>query len=199
MVSAVDLQQFCARIDIREYLKKPWTRGGFAYGCNGHILVRIPTNEPDAAEGNPIADKADELLEKAGKAAYIALPAFTPPRRCLGCGGDGRRLMLQCPDCEGDGYFHRGRHEYECKECEGDGLLDADEATDGAAMHDCPECGGIGYHESSAPVGNAHYSTVYLRQLSMLPNLRICTTGYEKGAHFVFDGGEGLLMPRRAA
>lgn len=196
----IDLQKFCAHDgDPREYLHEPWVHKGFAYGCNGRILVRVPCPEQqDAiATGNPLADKAVELIEKAGKASHIPLPVFSP-KRCIGCGGDGRLLMVKCKDCDGDGYSDHGRHEYKCKECEGAGLLDADEDTDGAAMHDCPECGGEGFHHVAVPVGDAAYSSVYLQMLKALPNAVICTNGPHTGAHFTFDGGEGLLMPRRA-
>ena len=197
----MDLQPFCANSrDPRSYLRAPWVHKGHAYACNGQILVRLPCpDQPDAiAQDNPLADKAADLLKTAGKAAYAPLPEFEQPKRCTGCGGDGKRLMLACEDCDGEGYFTRGWHEYQCKECDGEGLLDANEGTEGAAMHDCPECGGFGFHHSAAKVGDAAYSTVYLRMLAALPGLRICTNGTNHGAHFTFDGGEGLLMPRRA-
>lgn len=197
----IDLDVFCARsYDLRKYLQRPWVHKGYTYACNGHVLVRVPCPkqlDADATEDNPLADKAVDLIAQTGKAAYIPLPAFPAPKRCLGCGGDGRRLMVKCEDCGGDGYFEHGRYEYECKECDGDGFLDAAEGEDGAAMQDCPECGGIGFHHSGAPIGDSHFSTVYLRMLSDLPGLLICTNG-DKGAHFTFDGGDGVLMPRRA-
>lgn len=197
----IDLQQFCSRgDDPRSYLRQPWTFNGHRYGCNGHILVRIPApNEPNEPEAHELAEKAEQLVlvRAAVSKNYIALPPFPAPKRCLGCGGDGQRLMVKCEDCDGDGYFERGRHEYQCKECDGDGFLDADEDTEGAAMRDCPECRGIGYHSAAAPVADCSYDVIYLRLLANLPGLRICTHGYDHGAHFAFDGGEGLLMPRR--
>lgn len=196
----LDLQQFCSRADdLREHLRQPWTFNGYRYGCNGHIMVRVPApNEPNSPSHSLTEDAERLLLARAAVSKnYIALPAFPAPQVCIRCDGDGQYLQVMCADCDGDGEFDRGLHTYECKNCEGDGWLPADEDTDGAQMRDCPECRGIGYYRAGAPVGDTHFDVVYLRLLANLPGLRICTHGYDVGAHFTFDGGEGVLMPRR--
>lgn len=200
MSAAINLQQFCSRSDdIREHLRKPWTYNGYRYGCNGHIMVRVPAANELNSPSHSLTQSAEKLLiERAAVSKnYIALPHFPAPKVCIGCGGDGQRLMVKCENCDGDGYFERGQYEYECKECDGAGLLDVDDGADGAAMHDCPECHGIGFYREGAPVGDVHFDVVHLRLLANLPSLRLCTHGYDKGAHFTFDGGEGVLMPRR--
>lgn len=199
MADPLDLQQFCSRRDLRTYLNQPWTHRGFRCASNGHILVCVPDQaSADEMAAHPLAEKIPDILAKAGKAHYIPLPPFPQPKPCKSCGGSGTTLQSACGDCDGEGEFDHGNHTYSCQECDGDGWLSAVPGQTGAQEQDCPECRGAGYYRQSAPVGDAGYDVVYLRLLAQLPNLRICTNGQAHGAHFVFDGGEGMLMPRRA-
>lgn len=200
MSAAIDLQRFCARKhDDREHLHAPWPHKGRLYASNGHIMVRIPSPEHAEAVATHPAAMADQMFEAAGKAGYIALPAFEAPMRCDSCAGEGKYLQVECPDCEGKGEFTHGTCLYDCQRCFGDGLIRASELDVGAAMHDCSHCGGLGYFRGEgARIGDATYDRVYLRLLSTLSGVRVCVNG-EKAMHFTFDGGDGLLMPYREA
>lgn len=197
-MSTVDLQKFCSHDDLREYLRQPWTHKGRTYASNGHVLVCVSCPEhSETIANNPLADKVIDLLAKAGKTNYAPLTGFKKPEQCGACHGKGQTRQVKCDDCDGEGEFSHGRHEYKCKECEGDGWMAASAFDDDAELHDCPNCGGAGYHHSDAKFGVANFSSVYLLWLSELPGVQMATSEFPAAAHFTFDGGEGLLMPRR--
>lgn len=63
----------------------------------------------------------------------------------------------------------------------------------------CPECSGSGEERVPSPVkmGEASFAGFYINKIAALPNCRLSATRAEKVAHFLFDGGEGALMPMR--
>lgn len=85
-----DLLPFCATKDRepnRDYLWQPWTRGGFTYATDGHVLVRV-----DAITGvndEPQAPDAEHLLVGFPEASFTGrwgrqtLPASDS---CPACG-----------------------------------------------------------------------------------------------------------------
>lgn len=198
-MTTLNLQQFCSRSDDeRKHLHQPWPQQGWMYAANGHIMIRVPSAEHAAATATHGAASAPAMFDAAGKANYIELPSFAAPARCDCCAGVGQYLKIDCPDCDGKGEFTHGTHLYDCQRCLGDGIIRAAEGEVGATMQDCPKCFGIGVLRGTfVPVGDVGYDSVYLSWIAKLPNARVCTNG-EKAMHFVFDGGEGLLMPRRA-
>jgi hypothetical protein len=111
-MSEIDLQPFCSTEAGRAYLTKPWTRDGFTWATNGHILVRIPARR--GIKKNPMAPDAKRALECHREAEFAALPSVrwpdeSPRRKCEICGGNGKDPEFEtepCFDCEGDGLAH---------------------------------------------------------------------------------------------
>lgn len=191
------MQRFCARDDdIREPLRKPWRLNGSIYMTNGHILLRIADDGrdvPDAA-GRP---DAEVLFKKNVRAEFAPLPNLPSKKTvglCYQCGGRGVWSAADCEDCNGQGCFDHGNHEYQCKECDGDGRVEME----GAAESLCDVCDGDG--ESTmhgTDIGDARFATHYLRRLTLLPGLTVSIAGETDPMVFNFDGGAGLLMPMR--
>ena len=81
--------------------------------------------------------------------------------------------LEECQLCIGTGIA------YECPECDGEG-----EFEHGTHSYCCKECGG------------SHFDLFYLYLINGLPGAKFSPgAGQEGMACFVFDGGEGILMP----
>lgn len=92
---------------------------------------------------------------------------------CPECGED----TLQCDRCDGSGFDHSSRSEIDCEDCGGSG-----------------KAAPIQFVKVGSEVVNAKY----LRLIKDLPNVKISNCRKKNGAlSFVFDGGDGLLMPIR--
>lgn len=62
--------------------------------------------------------------------------------------------------------------------------------------HGCAECdNGWLVKPQRIDLGDSHFQAHYLRLVKSLPNAKISPNGPMNPAPFVFDGGEGLLMP----
>jgi hypothetical protein len=215
------LRRFCAVLDIREHLRQPWSRDGYVYACNGHILVRVPEEKLPYVEPNAKCPDAGSMFKRwidGSTREFLPLPNFERSIKCPICIGAGRLRAIKCEDCDGTGEFKRGRHTYQCLECEdsdaGEGFiaLEPDEPEQpGELMCACHVCNGIGLHQAASldepliAVGNALYATSYLTLIAGLPGATFsagapAAEGFSgrdinPGA-FSFDGGDGLLMPR---
>lgn len=106
----IDLAPFCYKSNDRPYLLQPWTRGGFTWATNGHILVRVPAHAdvPD----NKYAPNCERIIAYHDGATFAAFPAVKwpdpPDDECSHC--EGRGYKHNCPDCS-----------CKCDECEGTG------------------------------------------------------------------------------
>lgn len=198
-MKTINLQQFCAPdFEEREHLRQPWVHKGLTYASNGHIIVRVPAGDPAAVFPHKTAESALKLFADAKKSEYIELPRFSKPAACDACRSKGKTMQAQCGDCGGKGTFRHGRHDYDCLECDAAGWVLSSRDDPAAILRSCEFCDGRGHHRGDfVHVGNAHFDAVYLLWMKALPSLRISTDG-PRAAHFTFDGGEGLLMPRRA-
>lgn len=80
-----------------------------------------------------------------------------------------------------------------CAACEGSREYDGDE---------CFVCGGAGHDQEAVPMFDVPWSSYYLWLLSQLPQARIRDPEFNpkkpRPAEILFDGGQALLMPRRA-
>lgn len=168
-ITAADLQPFCSTENSLEYLRRPWSKEGFTYATNGHVLIRVPRLS-DVPE-NDKAPNTDKIFAgTADQTATQKIPTAKIPK--------GR--TFECVSCEGRGTEH------DCPDC----------------TCECEECGGVGRSEEqiSAGILGAIYSAKYIRQLLTFPGLRFSSSPPVDGpARFVFDGGEGAIMPMRAA
>lgn len=98
----IDLQKFVSKDMQRSTIEKPWTRGGFTYATNGHIIVRVPARAdvpevmtaPDATklkwgvvgESVPIPDLPEPTMEECGDCFAIE----EDMKDCEECKGTGK-------------------------------------------------------------------------------------------------------------
>lgn len=109
-MSEIDLQPFCSTEEYRAYIMKPWTRGGFTWATNGHILVRVLAR--DGVEPNPDAPNPEPLMSCHDGAEFSPLPVVKrwpkEPRAkkcevCMGNGKDPEFESVPCFECDGSG------------------------------------------------------------------------------------------------
>lgn len=154
---------------MRPDLHKPFSRGQYTYATNGHIVVRV----------SRIADVAEQ--EKHDLSGLFNLNFKDEPRGVL----EVKIPVIKDDWCD-------------CRVCDGRGT-----------EHDCPDCScqcdscnGEG-RENKAPtakitIGDAVYNAKHIQQILELLGLRFpLYPPKDTASWFVFDGGEGLLMPMR--
>lgn len=210
-MSAVDLQRFCAVNDPRNWLNTPSVLGPNAIGCDGFMVIAIPRTEDHAnlPDAGALMPKALETIERAAAfsdsaaATIVATDVVVEPGdQCLACKGHGRAKTTSCDDCEGDGFFWHGRHEYECQSCNGCGnVSEPTESPDGVQCHHCRGSGVIFSHRACVHCfGDEKFGIApkYLLLLQSLPGCRMAADfGPEPIIAFRFDGGHGVVMPMR--
>lgn len=189
-VPVIDLKPFCAVSDIRQYMLTPFVVDGQTIATNGQILIRVQGVDPAANQDAPIAQSVRALFETV-YADFVPLPPLPKAQKCRVCKGAGFIEDADCEDCNGNGEFMHGVHIYECQNCDGTGTV-------GRVQCRGSECDG-GFVREAVQIGDATFSARYLRLIAALPNARICTDGPQGTAAFVFDGGDGRLMPVRSA
>lgn len=180
------LKKFCH--EDHHALSEPWSIEEYSYFCDGHILVRVP--RIDGIPENDQAPDARKIIPANQPQEWFSvpdckLPDYEPCKQCNGSGKD-----VECPECDGSGEVslsnRYNEYECECKSCDASGVLS-----------ECPNCDGTGriYPTEGILVGVAGFQPKYLLLLAALPNCKIGPTGPESLAWFVFDGGDGVLMP----
>ncbi|HLP97509.1 MAG TPA: hypothetical protein VK149_03590 [Sideroxyarcus sp.] len=200
------LKTFCAKNSShRKYMQSPIRRDGHLYATNGWIGIRIPDDATVEATDTMELQRLCALFEH-GEIEFHPLPALPEPVKCKHCHGTGKIYQEECPDCDGDGDFWHGNYKYDCKECDGSGMLKC-ESNDDSKAESCWDCNGTGeadYRNGAVPVkiGDLHFQPHLLRLICDLPNAKIeqvRTTDPQQtpGTHFIFDGGEGVVMPIR--
>lgn len=168
----LNLQQFCSTDESRYYLHKPFSRDAFSYATNGHVMVRVPRRDDiPEVEGAPAAE---QIFPSNVSYGFSPVPAVDLPADTVVIEKE------ECEDCEGAG------HEHDCPDCQ----------------CECFNCGGKGFIETdklqvSVGIGAGIYQGKYVALLLGLPNLELGPISATNPLHFRFDGGEGLLMPRR--
>jgi hypothetical protein len=107
-----DLEPFCSTDPRRGILCAPWSKDGFTYCANGHIIVRV-ARLPDVAEHEHSPGTA-QIFELTAGQDVAPLPPLELPaarhRECQRC--DGRGTRHDCPD-----------RNCECGACDGTGIL----------------------------------------------------------------------------
>ncbi len=189
----IDLSPFCADGSCpRTYLHTPWTHLGYRYASNAHIMIRVKS-AADAETFSPIliAQDAANKFEKSPNAGYAPLPAFSLGPFCQVCKGSKTVTQRECDDCDGDGTFFRGKHEYDCQNCDTSGFVIL-AARRGSGIR-CEDCDGHGHSFKSIAIDGAFFEAYYLSLIDHLPGVMFAVDKNTIG-YFRFNGGSGILM-----
>ena len=169
-ITNIDLSQFCSREEMRAYLLKPASQGDWTYATNGHIMVRVPR--------------------------LVAVPEVEhfPYKQCVKMFTD---FSLTEPIPLGQ-YDWPEQTEDDCTHCDGRGK-----------EHDCPACectcewcDGAGIAPAmdniSAEISGIPFQAKYIKMLAALPSIEVPAKVHPSNPMpFRFEGGQGLLMPRK--
>ncbi|WP_165856765.1 hypothetical protein [Marinobacter sp. JSM 1782161] len=200
-MNADELQKFCAKQDIREWLLRPFRVGSDLCASNGHAFCLL---RDQAREDYEEADNR-HLLALIGKVrssrmAPITATEISAPEHCKACKGSGKAVFEKCRECEGEGEVdaetdYNTYFGLECKSCGGDcGTWNRN------AEGECPECDGSGNKPETEVVWlNDHELGIQKRYFALikdLPGLNVGSevTGTGHAVTFRFDHGEGAIM-----
>jgi hypothetical protein len=209
------LNQFCSNDVTRVGMDKPFSQGDYTYATNGHVIIRIARNN-DIPE-NQKAPKMTALDADFNKSIteWFGIPDIGEISEtvCKECNGLG--VTFICFECEGGGEVcpqtdFNDYDEQMCMSCDGTGTLSKDKwlkmaksvyvkekPADGET---CENCNGTGkmFNDKSISINGVLFSDRYLSWLGELPNCEIGPIDEAAPSRFRFDGGDGLIMPRRA-
>lgn len=200
------LAPFVGANDVRSWLNNPFSIGGDLLASNGSILVCVTGAGSDAHAAPPDQKLVYALYEKATKRNWEGATIHPDSVKPIGdahgitcriCAGRGRIIIDWCGDCDGEGTFQHGLHDYDCKECNATGYTHTPGDED-----ICPECIGSGirsYVSSTVRHGDLSIAYRYIKHLKQLPDCVIDPVIHDgdSGFWFLFTGGWGLVMPVR--
>lgn len=192
------LKEFCSSSDDpRDYLRAPMRIGQHIYATTGWVAIRVPDDGTIAANDCHKLPRMPALFEVPVE-QYSDMPALPSGDKCEACKGSGREFKESCDECDGQGDFSHGNHMYDCKGCDGEGKVDMLFPT-GPGQR-CADCIGTGCKKGSTyKVGAATYQLYLLTKISTLPGIKIhIPTDGDSPAKFIFDGGEGVVLPCRS-
>ena len=209
----IDLAPFCAAGLDRYKLAKPWSVGEHTFASDGHILIRLPRQE-DVPEGEGVSlERICKVFEKEPSEWFPVGPLDVEPIVCKSCQGKGR--VFECPECGGEGEVCAATDysEYDgisCNSCGGDGqvcretwLAMMNKARRGEQVREedanCEICHGTGkvWPDTGRAFGNAYFADHLLARFAGFPGVEIGPFGEEEAARCRFDGGDGIIMPKR--
>jgi hypothetical protein len=197
--TTINLQQFCHPNagSTRFRMDVPFVRAGYRYATDGRIVVRVPApgepdTESDAAAKFP---NADDIFGKAITPCRAPWPVDDYVRKsgtCFRCDGYGEVDGDECGKCYGSGIkvCPTCEHEEDCDYCDGRGKVNGSP---------CPACdsGNSTQYRSHIVVDGRPIQFKYAEMIRNLPGVQFCASagGPTSLLGFVFDGGEGAVMP----
>jgi hypothetical protein len=109
-----DLVKFVSADGEKHHIDKPWSRDGFTYATNGHVMVRVPVM---ADVQNNEGPNAEYVFKQALPMpdTWVPIPDVKPSDiKCDECGGQGRKFRdvdgitweRECDGCNGSGKIH---------------------------------------------------------------------------------------------
>lgn len=164
------LEAFCSPDGRREITERPWTVGRYSYATTGVMVLRVaavPGVEP-MSKTDGIAAMIDGWLVIAESDVRFPMPSLQFPKP----------KETECTACDGRGYEH------DCKDC----------------GCECKACSGLGYRVQPIVVkfGSAMVNVGVWKRVAALPGVRLSNQQNANGhLSFTFDGGAGLMNPRR--
>lgn len=164
----IDLQSFCCKADDREFTQRPFRVGDWVFATTGAILVRVP------AESAPDVAPMEQVRVPTNCAALVEKWEHQPAQAV--------------------GYVPPLQPLTECRACSGTGWIEGPASTD---RDPCTYCCGLGHGTSAVEIAGIPFENVYLHKIAALPNVTLRVHGPSDPMVFTFDGGVGLLMPRR--
>jgi len=207
----VDLQKFCGSQDD-DRIGRLWSVDQWTMATNGHILIRVP--RIDGVEENPKAPKVvgsfvGKCLDRE-PAVWVKCPEVDGPqsKTCALCAGSGKNFL--CPECDGSGEVSFETQfsdygEFCCLSCRGFGKVSKVKWVRMTGLHlddvscTCENCGGSGkvFEHKPIDVFGVMIADFYLSLVGDLPGVEIGVFEPDHPVRFRFDGGDGLIMPRK--
>jgi hypothetical protein len=174
---------------------EPFSVGDFTYATNGYLIVRVDRLQSwGETESAPNVARLNWDHDSIGLWIDPPQAEDISPEACKPCKGTGK--LSVCPECHGHGEVEAetdfNTYECDCATCNGSGKVDG-------GSHLCDDCLGSGeYLETKVPWRDGGITMKALRLASALPGIQFSTYGTaEEVVRIKFDGGVGLLMPRR--
>jgi len=200
-IARPDLHAFCGHASRDLHL--PFQDDHAAYACNGHIAIRHdslgPTQYRSYADV-PVYERISALLLDEDYPQTRPVPVLPKSKPCPSCMGTGRATT--CDDCEGNGEFRHGNHDYTCKTCDGRGQYTSVFAEPDTQCNACSGSGRKHEHQIPIQVGSQAVGLAYLRLIAPLPGVQL---HLKKSAgptgtapiRFTYAGGCGVILPMR--
>lgn len=197
---------FCDPSDIRPVTQRPNFINGLngLIATNGHLCVvdaTIQRTDEPMIEAKAILNLEKQYLAlqktviEAQKANFNPAPNSPYYGKCPRCKGKGKHGEITgCDECDGEGEFTHGSHEYTCKECNGKG-----EVEDIFPDVTCENCNGTGQHKDTlTQIGDLMIQSQYYRKIMTLSDVVFYKPeGESNTMYFSHANGWGAVMPVR--
>ena len=102
----IDKSKFLAGDDDpRHYLREPMQIGEYVVYSNGHIVLIERGHTENTGPVRTI--KIDTILDLIERAKFVKpdWPELPEKSTCQECGGSGKSITIDCPECDGDGFL----------------------------------------------------------------------------------------------
>ena len=213
----IDLTPFCSSDHSvsqsnRYFLSIPWIKDGYQWASDGVIIVRVRTDQPDSELQPLFPENSFQVLKPYDKTLIENMKFELPvqivekvTKQCSQCKGLGEITEEECTNCHGSGECECGNcgWEHDCGYCGGTGreTPHPDEVLEDGKM--CSECNGDGSLDNSVVEHHGQFiAGKYYNMIKDLPDVLLQVVPEEDiltstPVYFSFEGGEGLVMPRR--
>ncbi|MEH6347749.1 MAG: hypothetical protein V7785_21825 [Bermanella sp.] len=193
----MDIQQWCAKQDVRDYLKSPFNFNGKTLASNGHVLIAVPERAglPSIYEG--LKKGVTKLLQIDGwEFSALDYQLELPEKvECEACKGHKKITVNECKECNGEAVvcFENDFSDYtcDCASCDGHG---------GATIYgqgdECEGCYGEGKQFikwSRLKVCGVDINPNYYQLLRGIENLEVCSDGI-KTLYFKASDVQGCVL-----
>lgn len=186
------VMKFCGKAGDTRGFDTPTSDSKYVYATNGHIIIRVDRDlyTGQVAGNSKLSDMQRHLSAIKSfefKPLQLTLP---PPITCRLCGGLGH--VIECEDCDGEGWFEHGGYDYRCKNCRGDGVHPSEK---NKHTKPCDDCEGTG-NDLSQPVmvDNVYFQRRYIDLLLNLDGIKVSIRYSSKASFFTFNNGCGAIM-----